>query len=107
MSEVALERPLLSPCVFHCRQALEKLLKALWIEKSMEGFPPRRHDLVALSKEVGLELTEEQNLFLDDLSSQYKPSRYGDVAAEYTWHETATYLAKTRELFQWLQQRLS
>lgn len=107
MADVALEKRLLSPCVFHCQQALEKLLKALWVEKSTEGFPPRRHDLVALSKEVGLELSEEQALFLGDLSSQYKPSRYGDVAVEYTLHEAETYLGKTHELFQWSLQQLN
>ncbi|MFQ5880461.1 MAG: HEPN domain-containing protein [Dehalococcoidia bacterium] len=107
MAEAALERELYSPCVFHCQQALEKVLKAMWIGKAPEGVPPRRHNLVELAEEVGLQLSPEQLSFLSDLSRQYMPSRYGDVAVEYSRQEAENYHRKTRELFPWLRQQLS
>ena len=95
------------PCVFHCQQALEKVLKATWVEKASEGVPPRKHDLIALAREVGLELSQEQIDFLGDLSGQYNASRYGDVAVEYSREEAENYYQRTRELFAWLRQQLS
>ena len=107
MASAALERELYSPCMFHCQQALEKLLKAIWVEKASAGVPPRKHDLVELAQEVDLELSQEWIDFLADLYGQYNPSRYGDVAVAYSRDEGENYYQRTSELFGWLRQQLS
>jgi HEPN domain-containing protein len=59
MAESALGSSLYRPVVFHCQQAIEKILKAIWIEQADEGVPPKTHGLVELAKEVDLELDDE------------------------------------------------
>ena len=93
--------------VFFCQQAMEMLLKAMWIEQADEGLPRRTHDLVSLAEELRLSLSEEQLEFLRRLSEQYIPTRYADVSVEYQRQEAVEYLEQTRELFAWLQQRPS
>ncbi|MGQ9571973.1 MAG: HEPN domain-containing protein [Dehalococcoidia bacterium] len=93
--------------MFECQQALEKLLKAIWVEQAPQGYPPREHNLVSLAEKVGLQLSAEQLQFLDDLSRQYKPTRYADAAVEYSVEEAENYYRKTEEQFAWLRQQLS
>ncbi len=107
MAGSALESSLYRPCVFHCQQATEKLLKALWIEQAKEGYPPKTHSLVSLAREVGLELEEEMWGFLDSLARQYNPTRYGDVIAEYTHEQAESYYRRATELFDWLRPKLN
>ncbi len=107
MAEAGLERGRYGLCVFHCHQAVELLLKAIWVEGATEGLPRRTHDLVSLSKELGLGLSEEQLEFLRKLSEQYIPSRYGDVPVEYSQETAENYYNGMKELFAWLRQRLS
>jgi HEPN domain-containing protein len=71
----ALERSLYAPCVFHSQQAVEKLLKAIWAERSPSQPPPRTHNLVDLARELDL-LSEEWEEFLRKLSNQAVVSRY-------------------------------
>ncbi len=106
-AELCLAEALYSPCVFHCQQALEKALKAVWIQRAAEGVPPRTHGLVALAEEAELSLRPAQAEFLDDLYNQYKPSRYPDVAIEYSREDAEHYYIKTQETLEWLQQQLS
>ena len=94
-------------CVFHCHEAIEKILKGLWIEHTSQGVPPRIHDLPALAKQAGLRLTREQTEFLGKLADQYLPTRYGDVMVEYPREAADNYYRQTEELFSWLRQQLS
>ena len=107
MAAVALEDSLFRPCILHCQQALEKLLKAMWVEQALEGYPPREHNLNSLAQKVALKLTKERMDFFDDLSKQYNPSRYGDVAVEYSREQAENYHQRTLEHFEWLRQQLS
>ena len=107
MARVALESSLHRPCVFHCQQALEKLLKAIWVEQSEQGYPPKKHNLVSLAQELGLQLEDEAWEFLDGLAKQYNPTRYGDVIAEYSRDQAVTYYGRTEELFDWFLAKLS
>jgi HEPN domain-containing protein len=90
--------------IFWCQQALEVLLKALLVEQSPAGQPRRIHDLPRLAQEAGLALPESDLMFLDRLTSQYGPARYGDIEPEYTEEEARMYLNETRRLFDWLRQ---
>jgi len=58
---------------FMCQQAIEKLLKGIIAESQ---FPPRIHDLVRLAELAELELSEEELLMLEKLSSLYLRVRY-------------------------------
>ena len=107
IATAALEASFFRPCIFHCQQALEKLLKAIWIERATEGLPRRTHDLVSLCKELDLGLSEEWLEFLRRLSEQYIPTRYGDAPVEYSRESAENYHERTREIFSWLRQQLS
>src|SRR5712692_3500866 len=94
-------------CVFFCEQAIECLLKAIWIERSSEGVPPKIHHLVDLAEELALPLSEAQAGFLRRLQEQYMPTRYGDVAVEYSEEAARTYHVQAEEMFEWLRPKLN
>ena len=104
---LTLEEGFYSHCVFQCHEAIEKILKALWIEHTSQGVPPRIHDLPALAEQAGLELSQQQTESLGMLSEQYLPTRYGDVVAEYSREVAENYYRQTEELFSWLRTQLS
>ena len=58
---------------FMCQQAIEKALKGIISEKMN---PPRIHDLVRLINLAGIELSSEEILMLDKISSLYTRIRY-------------------------------
>jgi len=108
---VMFEEELWRHCIFQCQQALEKLLKGIWVERSAEGYPPREHNLTLLAQKAGVELTREQLDFFDDLSKQYMPTRYADVAidssVEYSRDQAENYHQRALREFEWLRQLLS
>jgi len=75
VAEAVLERELYAPCVFHSQQAVEKMLKAIWVEGGREDAPPYTHNLVDLARELGL-LQPDREEFLRRLSNQAIASRY-------------------------------
>ena len=105
VADAAWEREYNSACLFHCQQAIEKLLKAALIEST--GDYPKIHDLPALAGRLSLALSEEQMRFLGKLSEQYIPTRYGDEWIEMPREVVENYYRDTKELYLWLLQRLS
>lgn len=97
-------------CIFQCQQALEKMLKALWVEGAAEGYPPREHNLTLLASKAGVDLTDDQRSFFDNLSKQYIPARYPDVeielGVEYSQQQAENCYQRTVEEFEWLRQQL-
>ena len=93
--------------LFHCQQALEKLLKAIVVERLGSGYVRRTHDLVSLAEELQLELQEEEMKLVRRLGELYMPSRYGDEDVDLEDELLADWLARTKELFAWLRQQLS
>jgi HEPN domain-containing protein len=102
-----LERSLHELCIFHCQQALEKLLKAILIERSPTNRARRTHDLVSLAEELRLGLAVEQLQLLRRLADLYNPSRYGDEDVDFEYAPPEEWLRQTRGLFAWLRQMLS
>ena len=101
---VALDRNYLSTCMFHNHEAVEKELKAIWIETRGE-LAEKTHNLPYLARELELELSEAQREFLRKLYWELIPSRYPegpdpDRATVEWYHE------ETRRMFSWLQQML-
>lgn len=104
-AQILLEDGLYPASVFHSHQAVEKILKALWVEGHLEGTPPRTHDLVELAVEVMLDLPAWEG-FLGELSEQAVASRYVGPMA-YTADRAVYFLGNARHVCELLRQRLS
>ena len=107
VAELALSQSLGELSIFHCRQALEKLLKAILIERSPAGRTRRTHDLVLLGKLVGYTFSDAQFEFLRELYEMYVPSRYGDEDVDFEYRPPEEWVRLTKELFSWLRPLLS
>ncbi len=105
MAAYARRRRMYDQCVSHCRQALEKLLKAIWEEKQDFGSPPKTHNLGALAKQLLPDLDDATSEFLQRLARQYLPARNAEY--EYSVEEAADYHRRTREIFSWLRRQLT
>ena len=96
---------------FLCHQALEKTLKAYWVS-TKESDPPFTHSHTRLLNGCGLieELTDEQLHFITLIEPMYIEARYPEQkldAARMLNKEASSYLLnKTKELVQWIEQRL-
>ena len=92
--------------VFMCHLAVEKMLKAVWMEEKDE-VPPKVHDLVYLMINTGLVLPGELKKFVMDLSDKSVVTRYIDgrkrIAAELDAENSGAILKKVRELREWLK----
>ena len=95
--------------LFMCQQALEKLVKGLYILYIDDNIP-RLHDINSIfdlyKDKLSEELTEDKVKLFDKLSQFYLRSRYPDYTsalASLTTSETANSLyERTKEAFQWL-----
>jgi len=65
-------------CLFIAHLVLEKTLKAYFV-KQYNKLPPKIHNLVRLAEISGIELTEEQKLFLDEVNDFNFEIRYPDL----------------------------
>ena len=61
--------------VFMCQQAIEKIIKAIFIQEN-DKEPPRTHNLIYLSDLLNINLSDIQINLLEDLSSYYIAGRY-------------------------------
>lgn len=91
--------------IFCSQQAVEKCLKALWVEQHTIGFPPRIHDLIELLDELDFDLPEWRQ-FLADLSRQAVASRYEDPDS-FTPTKANDTVQKANELCELLRQKLT
>lgn len=97
---------------FLCHQALEKALKAYWVG-THDDDPPFTHSHTRLLNGCGLidELTDEQLRFITLIEPMYIEARYPeqkmDVAKMLNKEASAYILQKTKELTQWIGQKLS
>jgi HEPN domain-containing protein len=105
-AELTLEDGMPELCVFHCQQALEKLLKAILMERSPQDRARRTHDLVWLAREVVPDIELAEMEFLRELAEEYVVSRYGDDDVDSN-KDLFEYLRHSLEFFSWLHQLLS
>jgi HEPN domain-containing protein len=101
---LALEHDFPNIAIFHCHEAVEKILKAIWVESRDES-PERTHNLPYLARELGVDLSEDQREFLRKLYWQLIPSRYPE-GAEPDRETVRWYYEKVEEIFSWLRQML-
>lgn len=88
---------------------LEKIFKAIYV-KEHQKIAPRTHDLVKLAKSTSLKLSDEQLIFLSEVSDFNMEGRYPDEKNEFTKKcdkEFATdYLGRIKEMRAWLKKQI-
>ncbi len=104
-AEVLFESDLRPQTVFYSHLAVEKMLKAHWVEQHEEGFPPRTHDLMELLGMVKLDLSSWRP-FLAKLSPEAVASRYAKPDT-YSQQALAEYIQGSKELCALLLQMLN
>ena len=69
-----------SYCLFFGQMVIEKLLKAIYA-KNNKGAPyaPKTHDLLYLAEKLNLELTEEQEVILNEITTFNLSTRYAQI----------------------------
>ncbi len=95
-------------CLFFGQMVIEKVLKALYA-KNNKGAPyaPKTHDLLYLAEKLNLELTEEQEVTLNEITTfnlstrydDYKKAFYNKCTDEYTEEQ----INKIKEVKAWLE----
>lgn len=95
--------------VFMCQQALEKLLKAIYIKQKGEE-APRTHNLLQLYQLLQLPTKNEYLQTMGQLNAYYIKGRYPAYKQKLSNlldKKTAQlFLNKTEEIFQWLKSQL-
>lgn len=93
---------------YTCQQAIEKILKAIYVKEKNET-PPYTHNLRRLASELSiLNLLGEKHLdFIDIINSYYIEARYSEEIEKLTKNinkvKAAEILNNTKELYQWLK----
>lgn len=96
-------------CLFFCHLFLEKILKALYIGKNHTA-PPWTHDLIKLSRDSGMEITEENKKDLREISRFNITARYDDY--KFSMYKKADktfakkYFEKAKEIYLWFKENL-
>ena len=97
---------------FMCHQVIEKALKAYWTA-TRDDDPPYIHDHKRLAEGCGLfqEMTAEQRIFLTTIREMNIEARYREyksrLAAMLDEQITLQILEQTKEMHQWILQKLS
>lgn len=94
---------------FMCQQAIEKILKAIYVKNKNE-LPPRTHNLLYFVDVLGIKIEEAALLLLSNLNQFYLESRYPgeriNLAKELDRNKAQGVLAKTQEVWECLRQKL-
>ena len=65
--------------LFIAHLSREKLLKAAWIKNNNNNHPPLIHNLLKLSNDAGLDITEDQKTTLTEFNDFNIETRYPDI----------------------------
>ena len=93
--------------IFHCHQAVEKILKAHLVEQDQEV--KKSHDLTALRVSTGLFIPEHIQQHIDELQPHYLIPRYPDFpfmpefSFRYNRSNARTILDHTQTIVLWLE----
>ena len=98
-------------CLFFGQMVIEKLLKALYA-KNNKGAPyaPKTHDLLYLTEKLSIELTEEQEVTLNEITTFNLSTRYDDYKRAFydkcTDEYTEEQIKKIEEVKVWIETML-
>ncbi len=100
-----------SYCLFFGQMVIEKLLKALYAKNNKETpHAPRTHDLLYLAEKLNLELSEEQEVILNEITTFNLSTRYDDYKRAFynkcTDEYTEEQMIKIKEVKLWLEKML-
>ncbi|QTA78548.1 HEPN domain-containing protein [Desulfonema limicola] len=70
-------------CLFVGHLALEKILKAVFVNRNDNNIPPKIHNLVRLAELSQIELDDEQKFLLDKINDFNIQTRYPDYRLEF------------------------
>jgi len=97
-------------CLFVGHLTLEKILKALFVDRNDNIIPPKIHNLVRLAESSKIELDEDQKFFLDKINDFNLQTRYPDYKLEFYKRCNAEYsreqLDKIKEFYTWFNSLL-
>ena len=90
--------------------ALEKILKAIFVDRNNNNMPPKIHNLVRLAELSKIEIDDEQKFLLDKINDFNIQTRYPDYKLEFykrcNAEYTNEYLAKIKDCYTWLSSLL-
>lgn len=96
-------------CLFIGHLVLEKTLKALYV-KNKDLNAPFKHSLSLLAEKAGLELREEQETFLEEVSDFNIEARYPDIKFSFfkrcTKEFSEKYFRNIKEFYRWLKAKI-
>ena len=95
--------------VFFTHQAVEKILKAYFMNK-LSRSPGKTHSLIYLAREA--EVPREHFSLLQALTPEFVTTRYPDAAGDapyllYGREKASEYIKKARDLTEWIQYRMN
>ncbi|MBT3878979.1 MAG: HEPN domain-containing protein [Candidatus Scalindua sp.] len=97
-------------CLFVGHLALEKILKAIFVERNDNKMPPKMHNLVRLAELSGIELDKDQKFNLDKINDFNIQIRYPDYKLEFykrcSAEFTSEYFGKIEEFYKWFRSLL-
>ena len=109
VAESMLEKGHYTWSLFIGHLVLEKILKAIYVREHQK-IAPRIHDLVKLAKSTTMKLSDEQLVFLSEVSDFNMEGRYPDEKNEFVRRcskEFATdYLRRIKEMRSWLKKQI-
>jgi len=90
--------------------ALEKILKAVFVDKNNNDTPPKIHNLVRLTELSKIKPNNEQKFLLDKINDFNIQIRYPDYKLEFyqrcTKEFTNKYFDKIKEFYKWFDSLL-
>ena len=96
--------------VFMCQQAMEKIIKGVYIDRFDEE-PPRSHNLSFVFQKLSLDAPEGTLHHLNLLSAYYIESRYPEYKSRLSTivdkEKADVYFKKTEEIYTWLRSLLT
>ena len=102
--------PVVHWCLFIGHLVLEKTLKALYVQANNNELPPKTHNLIKLARRCNHNITEEQEIFLDEVNDFNLEVRYPQYKNEFhkkcTKQFTENYYQKINEMMIWLRSQI-
>lgn len=97
-------------CLFVGHLVLEKILKAIFVDKNDSKMPPKIHNLVRLAELSQIELDQQQKFSLDKITDFNLQIRYPDYKLGFykkcTEEYTSEHFSKIKELYEWFNSQL-
>lgn len=97
-------------CLFVGHLVLEKTLKAFWVRDNKNNIPPKIHNLLKISEQTRLILTDEYKLFLLNINDFNLEARYPDYKFNFykkcNKEFTRQNLKRIKDFYQWLLKKI-